>query len=398
MFSYSAQQTNPYLQNLTMKSNFKPLIDASHTAEAARLGANTTATQQGVYGLNAASSALTAGNTNSIPYRNPYISTGSQALGRANEYAGAMTPASYAAMIANDPVLQSINTEGMRAMQTQAANNGMQGSGAFMLDLARMAQDNSNKYIGDIFNRNYQLAGMGQTSAENQAGQEYNLGQNQAAIQSDMGELNATSTLARGEINANEAVNRALAEVAQSTASGLSPGQIASSFSGGLAQHVDDGQSWAEKLAENNALYSRDLNKPQQGYTISGSGASGGTSAAGGSSSNPYTTSSSEPESTAGMGGVVKAGQDIVSGAMNTGTSTSAGASMGDNWGSYGNSITSTLSSNPGSSVTNSYVNGNMLVRVIRDAAGKIIKQVSTPLSTMAKNVAGGLVSGAMGA
>lgn len=300
---FNIQASNPLLSNFTKTTQFAPYIQGSQQAEQIRLGANQTAEQKALNAMNVASGSLTGGVNQALGYRQPYIQTGNQALQRAAGYSGGYDAASLSAMLSNDPVLQAINEASTRAMQTQAANQGMAGSGAFMSDLGRMAQQNSYGYLRNLYDQNLQLAQLGGTAAMNQAADQTQLGRNLADVNQMTGEIGAGAALARGEISANEAINRANAAVAQSSVMGLNQGQTLNSNANALPQVIpgEDMRSYMDRLAASRQLNNQqgqsdpytDLvnmlkNQAEGGGSAGGgsSGSSGGTTSSGGGTGN----------------------------------------------------------------------------------------------------------------
>lgn len=286
---------DPLLGSLTRTSNFSPLQTAITQAEAARLQANYGAEGKALGGLNAQGSSLQQGNKNSLGYSQPYINTGVGALNKAYGLAGAMTPDQYANLMANDPTLNTLLKQGVRASDMSAAGKGKVFSGAHQLELQQLGQELTNKYIGDIYNRNAQLAQLGGQFSQQQAGQEYGLGAALGDVEANKGMTSAEAQLARGEIGANARIDSGKTSVAQSTVAGLADGQVAGGYNNGYNLPVAGGVGGQVAGGTSNTsgfdIFGKD--RVGSGNNISGGGGGGGSGGGantgqGGSSSSPW--------------------------------------------------------------------------------------------------------------
>lgn len=236
-------QTTPYsTYNVTSgpytnRTNFSPLQPALTEAERLRLQANQAGQTAAVTGLNEQYGEVSRGTGAAQQYYDPYIQQGSTALNNAAGVAGSWDPNTYA-QVMNSPQLQNTIKQGVRASEQSAAAKGNLFSGAHAAELQQIGQDASAQYLNQLYNQNMGLATLGSENAGRAGTTAYNAGSQLGGIVANRGNVNANAALARGDISAQTALEKAKAQVAQSTVSGLQPGQTTGLVNGtGLAQY-----------------------------------------------------------------------------------------------------------------------------------------------------------------
>jgi hypothetical protein len=154
--------------------------------------ANTRAYQAQAGAADRANAVLGNAYTEQKGYLNPYLDVGKQALGN-------LTNPNF---MPQDPSYNFRMQEGQKAINAGLASRGLGSSGSALRALTKYGQDLASQEYGNAFNRNLQLAGMGQQSATNLAGMGGQYGSNvsgnitglgNAAAARDMGIANQQS-------------------------------------------------------------------------------------------------------------------------------------------------------------------------------------------------------------
>lgn len=217
---------DPLLGSYTSTTQFSPLLQAIQRARTSRIGANVEGEQKALSGLQNQMGEMRQGNVQASALSQPYVNAGVSGLQQAANLSGGFNQQQYDQFLQNDPVLNSIIKSGLRTAQQGQSAAGERFSGASQLELQQLGQEAANKYIGDIFGRSMEQAKLGSQFSAEQANREFNLGGQLGGVQAAIGDVGGEAALARGDINALSDIDYAKAQVAQSTVSGLRPGQV----------------------------------------------------------------------------------------------------------------------------------------------------------------------------
>lgn len=138
-------------------------------------------------GMESANAALAGTFGQQQAYLNPYADAGKSALGNLT---GDATK-----LMQNDPGYQFRLGEGNRAINASMAARGLGNSGAALKALTRYGQDYASSEYNNAFNRQSQIAGMGQNAANNLSSAAGAYGSNLANNYIGMGNANAAAQM-----------------------------------------------------------------------------------------------------------------------------------------------------------------------------------------------------------
>lgn len=138
-------------------------------------------------GMNSANTALAGTFAQQQGYLNPYAQAGTQALGNLT---GDATK-----LMQNDPGYQFRLGEGNKAINASMAARGLSGSGAALKALTRYGQDYASGEYNNAFNRQSNLASMGQNAANNLSNVAGSYGSNLSNNYMGLGNAQAASAI-----------------------------------------------------------------------------------------------------------------------------------------------------------------------------------------------------------
>lgn len=152
--------------------------------------ANTLALNEQRQGTGQANAALGQAFTDQKNYLNPYADAGKTAL--------ANLTGDPTKLMQNDPGYQFRLGEGERAINASMAARGLGNSGAALRSLTRYGQDYATNEYGNAFNRQAQIAGMGQNAASNLASAAGQYGSNLSNNYMGLGNAAAAAQIGKG--------------------------------------------------------------------------------------------------------------------------------------------------------------------------------------------------------